>query len=137
MHQYDLREIMVCNSSNNPSGVPRYLSNGNVRLMKPMKFNREGGLAAQTIVERTTLRALGVESFHFPVDESSREGIAPYNKLGNGLWPVMPPPERNEEEQALHKKAGDAEKTRLMVKTEQESTVAAQGASMVSSGAKI
>lgn len=124
---------MVRNSSNNPSGVPRYLSNGNVRLMKPMKFDREGGLAAQTIVERTTLRALGVDSFHFPVDESSREGIAPYNKLGNGLWPVMPPPERNEEEKALHQKAGDAEKARLMTEMEQESAVTTQGASMISS----
>ncbi len=102
-----------------------------------MKFDREGGLMEQTIVERTTLRALGVDSFHFPVDESSREGIAPYNELGNGLWPVMPPPERNQEEQALHQRAGEAEKAQLMVMLEQESQVAAQGASLVSSSPKI
>ena len=105
--------------------------------MKPMKFDREGGLEAHTVVERTTLRALGVDSFHFPVDESTREGIAPYNNLGNGLWPVMPPPERNDEEQALHHKAGDAEKTRLVAKLEQDSTVTVHGASMVSRSAKI
>ena len=75
--------------------------------------------AEHSIVERTTLRALGVESFHFPVDESSRCGIAPYDELGNGMWPVMPPPERSEAEQDLHQKAGEAEKARL----EQEQTV--------------
>ena len=35
--------------------------------------------AEHSIVERTTLRALGVESFHFPVDESTRAGIAPFD----------------------------------------------------------
>lgn len=138
LRQCGLTKLAICTSSNNPSGVPRYLSNGNVRLMKPMKFDREGGLEAQTIVERTTLRALGVDSFHFPVDESSREGIAPYKELGNGLWTIMPPPERNDEEQELHHKAGEMEKMRLMAKIEQESSaVITQAASMVSGSTKL
>ena len=105
--------------------------------MKPMKFDREGGSGAQTIVERTTLRALGVSSFHFPVDESTREGIAPYNQLGNGMWPVMPPPERNEEEQELHQKVGEVEKVRLMALLENQPVEDAQGASLGASSAKM
>jgi hypothetical protein len=90
-----------------------------------MKFDREVP-EEHTPVERTTLRALGLDSFHFEVDESSREGIAPYNQLGNGFWPVMPPPERNEEEQQLHQKAGAAEKERLQQEME-ATAVSAQG----------
>ena len=50
---------MLHTRSANPSGVPRYLSNANVRLMKPMKFNRQEP-AEHSAVELCTLRALGV-----------------------------------------------------------------------------
>lgn len=103
---------MLHTRSNNPSGVPRYLTNGTVRLMKPMRFDRANP-DDHSLVERKTLRALGVESFHFPVDEATRTGIAPYDRLGNGALPIMPPPERTEEEQEMHRLAAEADKASI------------------------
>ena len=47
-------------------------------------------------------------------------------RLGNGSWPIMPPPERNEEEQAMHARAVEAEAEAL----EQQQTVPAQSSKL-------
>ena len=94
---------MMHTKSPNPSGRPRFLTNGNVRLLRPMRFQRSGKPGdTYSLVELATLRALGQDSgFSFAPQECWR---APEG-LGNGLWPLTPPPERTEKEARLHQLA--------------------------------
>ena len=127
---YLCHPFMMHSASPNPSGRPRFLTNGNVRLLKPMRFSTGTPAAATATatadahvlspVELVTARAVqgdleggpgaGVQlPFSFEPDEKAR---APAG-LGNGAWPVMPPPERGPQEEALHAAAGLADKARL------------------------
>jgi ribosomal protein S18 acetylase RimI-like enzyme len=128
---YLCHPFMMHSVSANPSGRPRFLTNGNVRLLKPMRFGTEEAAAAAAApalahvlspVELVTVRALhrqGTASegptapvqrpFSFKPDEKAR---AP-DGLGNGAWPVMPPPERGPDDEALHAAAGLADRAHL------------------------
>ena len=84
--------------ANNPSGRPRFLTNGNVRLAAPMRFDRPQG--DFSLVERATLRALGLTKLEWAPDASQR-----------GLVP--PPPQRDAAEREVQRELVKSEKRRL------------------------
>jgi hypothetical protein len=70
-----LHPYMLHASSQNPSGIPRFITNPPVALKEPMRFNREnpGDLS---LVERATLRGLGLERLDY-VPKGERMRLTP------------------------------------------------------------
>lgn len=74
-----LHPFMLHASSQNPSGRPRFITNPTVFLKEPMNFNRDS-VDDLSLVERSVLKALGVERYDFqPTHE--RERIVPERVL--------------------------------------------------------
>ncbi|MEO2004697.1 MAG: hypothetical protein ABGY41_11420 [Candidatus Poribacteria bacterium] len=67
-----IHPFMLHASSQNPSGVPRFITNPAVRIKEPMSFNRENP-ADYSLVERGVLKALDVDSLDWqPTAERER-----------------------------------------------------------------
>jgi len=70
-----LHPYMLHASSQNPSGVPRFMTNPAISFKEPMQFNRENP-DDFSIVERTILRSLGVDCLDFQIT-GKRERVVP------------------------------------------------------------
>lgn len=75
-----LHPLMLHSASKNRTRVPRIITNPPVGLKEPFNFNRSNP-GEYSLVERKTLRALGVESFDFQLT-TERRRITPKRAAG-------------------------------------------------------